>query len=160
MGRLFQGFESALAVLFSKEAIMPWLAGVGLAVLDALLPAPGNRPAAIAAIALVIIDMITGIAASARSGKAIESSKAGRTLSKLMAYAAVVAVAGSSTYIVGLTGLQAPLVTLVLGVVIATESLSILENVAALGVTLPTPLKRILRGYLDDEKNRNGQGGA
>jgi len=160
MGRLFQGIEEALGVLFSREAIMPWLAGVGLAVLDALLPHPGNKPAAIAAIALVIIDMITGIAASARLGRPIESSKAGRTLSKLMAYAAVVAVAGASTYIVGLDGVQGPLVTLVLGVVIATESLSILENCAALGVTLPTPLKRILRSYLDDQQNRNGQGGA
>jgi phage-related holin len=113
------------------------------------LPTEAQQGAALGAAHLIALDTLTGVVAARMTGKAITSAKLGRALVKLLAYSSVLSVAAICIkHIPGASIAQAPTVTGVLTLILATEGISVLENVRAMGVTLPFGLEAFLSGRI------------
>lgn len=109
----------------------------------------GTAQAAVAAAVLIGLDTITGVAAAAVGGKEISSRAFARTLVKILGYASVVLVCAiAGQHVPGLDSYHAATVTGVVTLVILTEAISILENVHAMGVSLPFGLSDLLKKRL------------
>ena len=110
----------------------------------------------IALVAFVAIDYVTGVAAAWVGRRLSSEASAAGILRKILVFA-VVAVAH---ILDGVTGLQEPMLrTLVIWFYLATEGISILENLAEAGLPIPEPLRQAmerLRGRPDEQAAGRG----
>lgn len=107
------------------------------------------RNMGVAAFGLMFLDTITGFAAAFSTGQPISSGKLSRILVKFIAYGSAIIVAAVTTrHMPGLDSAHAPVVTAVLAIVIATEALSILENIGKMGFKRLEWLTKMLEGKL------------
>lgn len=117
------------------------------------LPTEAQQGAAIGAAHLIALDTLTGVVAARMTGKAITSAKLGRALVKLLAYSSVLSVVAICVkHIPGAGIAQAPTVTGVLSLILATEGISVLENVRAMGISLPFGLEGWLAGRIPQKE--------
>ncbi len=142
-----------VAKMLASSSGGKWLvAGLG-ALLGYFLPTPAQQSAALGAAHLILVDTITGIVAARQTGEAITSARLGRVLVKLLGYSSVLSVvAVSVNHIPGAMAAHAPTVTGLLGLIIATEGVSVLENVRKMGVSLPFGLEEWLAGRVKPQK--------
>lgn len=104
---------------------------------------PSELQSAAGAAILITLDTLTGLMVAFKTGRPRTSAKLSRILTKVFGYMAVAAVASVCKKAL-LWQVELPLVDGILLLVIATEGLSILENVDALGVGKFPALKKIL----------------
>lgn len=148
----------ALGKLFLDAPFAKYVAGVTGAAWGWLFPDQGVRDAALAAGLLILLDTLTGLWAAIVTGKAIRSAKFGRALSKVLGYGSVVAVCAVVTrHVPGASGWQSTSVSAVVTLVIATEAISILENVRKLGIRLPFGMERLLEERLGRPAGEEGR---
>ncbi|MBN9503834.1 MAG: hypothetical protein BGO01_08845 [Armatimonadetes bacterium 55-13] len=141
-------FRKLWADLWLPKTVAAGLAGL----LDYLLPEHGSRDLALAAAALILLDTATGFWAALVSGKRVSSAKFSRVLTKLLGYGSVVVVCGVASHAVpGAAGFQPVAISGVLGFVVLTEGISILENVGRMGVKAPPFLMDWLRKRLKEK---------
>lgn len=115
------------------------------AVFSYFFPDGATQHLAMTAAVFVVLDTITGIRASMVGGSKIESAKLGRILSKLVGYGAIIIVARLIPEATRMPeAWQGMSVAGFLGLVVAVEGVSILENVARMKV-LPKPIADWLR---------------
>lgn len=107
---------------------------------------------AIGAGILLIFDTLTGFAAAVVAKEVRTSRKMARVLTKSFGYLAVIIVAAVAEKTIGFKH-DAPIVTGILWLIIATEGYSILENVEKMGVGKFTALRKLLGKHLDDGEN-------
>jgi len=100
---------------------------------------------------LVVVDSFTGIAVAFKTQTPRTSQRLGRVLTKIFGYLAVIIVAAVTKRAMGPVA-TIPLVNAVLWLIIATEGLSILENVDQLGVGKFPVLGKILSSVLESKK--------
>ena len=108
----------------------------------------------------IILDVITGITASLKNGNKLESWRIGRsTFEKLIAYGAVLLVMAMIDYYVcalwGIVQPQTGLHILAIGWVLATESISILENsqvILNLKIPFLNKVRKVRTLLIDDQK--------
>lgn len=114
---------------------------LGAAMWIAVFLAP-VKAALLAVVFLVVVDLITGIAASKKRGEKIESAKLGRTVVKLLGYElALITSFVTEKYLLEVL----PLLQTMAGFVGAVEILSVSENLAVLtGVPLYEAFKKLL----------------
>mgnify|MGYP001292081496 CR=1 FL=1 len=96
-----------------------------------------DRPAELSALIgvgiLMVTDLVTGVMAAFKEKRAVTSVALSRTLTKLFGYVSVLIVIGVAERTI-LESFQGPFMTGSLYVMIATEGLSILENVHTCGI--------------------------
>ncbi len=109
----------------------------------------GNLPYNVAGaiVALVLIDMFTGIMASKRTGVIITSKRAFATAGKLAVYGLLIS-AGHLTEVV--IGYNVQLDEGIMVILALTELISILENGANLGYSIPKKLLNQLKKMRDE----------
>jgi phage-related holin len=137
-----------IASLADSPALKAVAAALGGA-LGYIFPTSAVLETATIAAILIVVDTITGLWASLVTGKPIESRKASRMLTKLVGYC--IAVATVSLTVRSLPSLghwQVGACTGILAIVIATEAVSIIENLERIGVKLPRKLVKALKGEL------------
>lgn len=128
------------------------------AIVGFALPTEATRTTALCAMALVAFDFITALIAVMRDPKLrVESAKAARTLSKVFAYSALLAVVSITTRQIpagpdSSNGLLGFTVMGVLGWICLTESISILENITRAGILLPPGLREWLNARIGGGK--------
>lgn len=106
------------------------------------------RNMAIAAFSLMFLDTITGFVAAFATGQPITSAKFSRILVKIVAYGSSIIVAAVVTrHLPGLVAAHSTVVTAVIAIVLATEAVSILENIGKMGFKIGW-LTRMLEGRL------------
>jgi phage-related holin len=148
-------FASVTAKLFGNAAAGKWLAAFFAGVLTYFLPTSAQQSAALGAAHLIALDTVTGVVAARMSGKAIRSARFGRALVKLLAYGSVISVvAVAVNHVPGGVSVQGASVSSVLTLIIATEGISVLENVRAMGFQLPLGLDQWLEGRLAPPEGR------
>lgn len=122
-------------------------AGVGVAVYEfAFGGIPYNVAGAI--VALVLIDMVTGMFASKKTGVIITSKRAFATAGKLAVYGLLIS-AGHMTEVV--VGYDIRVDEGIMVILALTELISILENGANLGYSIPKKLLNQLKKMRDDK---------
>ena len=131
---------SKLGTFFNIKMI----AGGGLAAL-AWLYDPLYAEALVALFVLVLIDFVTGVAASRCEGEPIQSAKIRHTAMKLTAYFTMIAAGHISE--LTLPAFACILDETITGYLVATELISILENMGRLGYATPANLITKLREY-------------
>lgn len=136
------------------------------AVIGFCLPTGAAQTAAVCAGSLICLDFLTALVAVARTPELrIESAKMRRSFSKIVAYGSLVAIvailsrnipglAGASDEKNGVLGFT---VTGVLGWVMLTESLSILENITRAGILLPPGLREWLQRIIGSKEKTFNQ---
>lgn len=128
-----------------------WIMATGAAVLAELHPIEAVRTAVITAIALMLVDTVTGIYAAVVEGKALTSAKFGRVIAKAFVYMTFPSVVSYGFSAIGLTGLAAPCATAVATLAVCTEMLSITENIERAGLLkVPSWLKRLMKDRISD----------
>ncbi|MBN9503640.1 MAG: hypothetical protein BGO01_20655 [Armatimonadetes bacterium 55-13] len=149
--RLFLPLPEFLKKLFADAWLLKGLAGILAAILDYTIPM-ASRDIAYTAAVLILLDTATGVWAGIVSGKQITSARFSRVLTKFFGYGAVVYVCSAATKTLAGTGqLQSTAISGVLGFVVLTEGISILENVGKMGVKAPPFLKQWLKARLKDQ---------
>jgi len=119
-----------------------------------VLPTNTMRESAMIAVVLIGIDTITGILASIMTGKPLQSKKAVRIIGKVVAYtAAAAAVSLAFKTLTPLSTMREEAITGIIWAVIATETLSVLENAEAMGLPLPGRVVALLKGHLRDYRS-------
>lgn len=109
-------------------------------------------PVYIALFLLIIGDSIAGIGASIHGGGKVESAKLRRTAVKFVIYFGMVGAGHIAEY--GLLPAMGVLDESIAGYLIATELLSILENVGRMGYVVPIRVIALLQKYVaKDEKD-------
>jgi hypothetical protein len=104
--------------------VKEWIYSLALSGLAALAPVQGVM---FAAGFLIMVDLITGIWRSIKSGERINSNKLGLTLAKMTAYQMLIVTAlVMQTFLIPLV----PCVSLVAGAIAAREGLSVFENIS------------------------------
>lgn len=142
-----------LAKLALEDSWKWILAGMAV-ILDFVFPAQIGREMAIAAFVLIALDTITGFVSALVAGQAISSARFSRVLVKLLGYGSVIIVSAIVTkFVHNAETLPNVSVTAVLTLVIATEAISVLENVRRMGIKLPLGLDKWLEERL---KKPNG----
>lgn len=134
-------------------------AGAALA-LDYLFPEQALRGAAGTALALVVIDTVTGVLAAWQTGEPVSSAKMGRVLVKILGYSCVVlAVALTTRAFPGGTVALPFTTSLPLAFVIVTELVSVLENAHKAGLPIPKKWIKALKGIGERIADDPGTGG-
>jgi toxin secretion/phage lysis holin len=127
-------------------AVVKWPVAFAMGIVNYFLPSENLVEAGIGALCLIIFDTLTGICAAWQTGKAISSAKFGRVLVKLLGYGSVLAVSAIvSRNLPGLEEFKAAGAATVLTLAIATESISVLENVRLMGIKIPSFLEDALK---------------
>lgn len=140
----------ALKTVLSIDASIRGLAAGGGVVMTYLF---GEQHAAIAALAvLMTLDLLTGVA-NAWVRREVSSEFSRRAAVKKMQSLAVVIV-GHLVDVVT-TGGTPFITTAVIFVLIAGESMSVLENAAEAGVPIPRQLRHVLEKLRDDSEGRS-----
>lgn len=149
----------ALSVAKKLVCDSPWIkaiGGIAGAAAVWVFPTPALQQMALGALVLVLCDTLTGVWASIVTGKGVSSARLARVITKLLGYGAASLVCATVGQTVpGLEDFQAACVGLILGFVIATEGVSILENVRRMGVRLPAGLTKLLREQLSVEPEKD-----
>lgn len=111
---------------------MSWLKNLAIALLAVLAPI---KAIMLAAFALIMIDLVTGLWRAKKTGELVTSSGIRRTITKIVAYElALVAGLIMEHY---LLGDSVPVIKLVAGLIAMTEGKSVLENLSEItGVDL------------------------
>lgn len=105
--------------------------------------------AAVGCLVLIILDTCTGFYAAIVTKQDITSARLSRVLVKVLSYGSVaVVVAILTRHMPGLNDLHEACMGLVVAVVMATEALSVLENVERMGLKGFGWLSRMLKGRL------------
>lgn len=157
--RLFTEWPRYVKMLFSDDSsvwvsVLKGASLVMVAIGGYLFPTEVLRQAAVAAFICVCLDAATGVTAAVVEKKPRTSQSAVRTIIKLFAYLSVCAVA-SVTERTLLAGSGMSIIMGVLWLIIATEGLSILENVERIGQGRFKHLRSLLGKVLaDDEKQQ------
>jgi phage-related holin len=108
-----------------------------------------TRNMGVAAFGLMLLDTITGFTAAYAVGQPITSAKLSRILVKLVAYGSSIIVAAVVTrHLPGFGAAHAVVIAVVLGILIATEALSVLENIHRMGFRKLGFLTRLIEGKL------------
>lgn len=153
--KIFWQLPSVLAKLwadsFPAKAIGAFFGGM----VGYLFPSPAAYAAACGAAALICVDTVTGFWAAIVTGKKVSSAKFVRVITKIIGYGSCVIVAAVATKSTGTDHIQGALVTGVGVFVIATEGISILENVAKMGLEPPTWLLNFLRARKKDNPTQS-----
>jgi phage-related holin len=161
-------FESARSVaadiwaaLLGVDTACRWVLAAlgGLAAF--LFPSEAAIFFAVSAGTLIALDTVTGLLATISEGNPITSPKSRRVFYKLFGYSTLVTVArfvgeGIPLSVPGATKEMALLgaaygVCWMLGFIILTEAISVIENVRRMGVNSPLVLTRRLKRVLDDK---------
>lgn len=122
-----------------------------------LLPTEALQNTALMTVAMLALDTLTGLLASWHNKVPIQSAKMRRLLVKVAGYSVfLIIIAIVSRSIAGGIKAQEMAVTATLGWIIATEAISILENLAAADVPLPPEVKKWLKERLGAKLKGNG----
>lgn len=98
----------------------------------------------ISVIVLALMDMITGIIASVKTGASIESRKLLKTAIKIFVYLLMISAGHLAENLFGFDFKADEIITAVLGV---TELISILENASRMGYAIPRKLLNQLKDF-------------
>ena len=115
---------------YYEATIKGLLVGIGAAMYY-VFPGEQLRSAAIAAFILILLDTVTGIAAAVAKGQPRSSKRFARVVTKLLGYMSV-CVAAAIVEKTIMRGAGLPITLAALWLIIATEGLSIIENVEAI----------------------------
>lgn len=108
---------------------------------------PLEATALVALFALILLDFVYGVAAAKKTGLPITSAKIRRSAIKMAVYFSLIAAAHISEYAIpAQIGFLDETVTAFL---VATELISIMENVGRLGFAIPMRLLNQLQNYTD-----------
>ena len=152
-----------IAGIAQNTIVDHWLTKLLVAIVGGMigfaLPTEAAKTTALCAMALVGFDFITAVIAVSKDPKQkIESSKMSRTISKIVLYAAMLAVIAVATRNLpgvggedGSNGVLGFTVMGVLGWVCLTESISILENITRAGIILPPGLREWVQNRVGKE---------
>jgi hypothetical protein len=132
--------------------MMTWLKACGLSVVALLAPV---RPLLIAALALTLIDAVTGVLAARKRGERIRSAGLRRTVSKVLVYTLAI-IAGFIVEKWLLTDLVA-ISKLAAGAIGLVEAKSIFENLDAVN---GSPIFRTIVAKLGSPNDKPGEKGG
>jgi len=118
------------------------LTGVGLSVVTFLFDAL-QRDALLALLILIIMDFFTALLAAYKTGESVQSAKIFRTALKITVYFGLV----SSGFVAEKAIPIGIIDEILLGFLVVTELISILENVSKAGYATPTGLLNTLKDY-------------
>jgi len=108
----------------------------------------------LAVVIAIVADWLTGIAAAWKEGKAITSSRMRQGVTKIIGYLALILITIATTQALIASGLSvpaAPITALAIGLIFATEALSVLENITKLTGLKTEWLRRLLRGMTESQ---------
>lgn len=117
-----------------------------------LFKADTEQAAALGLAILLVLDLVTGVAAAIKEGRAVTSRALSQTVVKLVDYFAVIVVAAVVEHTV-FGKRDVPVVEGVVYLMIATEGLSILENARRCGFRSFPFLEKILDGINTNANN-------
>lgn len=134
----------------SKLAIdHPWLKAIvtaGGGVVSWLFPGAWDKKAVFAVITLLLLDFVTGITAAWASGQRLQSAKAKRWVGRFIGYAVAILIAALIPRLMeGLSSYQEVMVAMICGPMVATELISLIENLEKLNVPGVDVLRRLLQ---------------
>lgn len=141
---------------FAQVAAAPawkWFVAVAGGASATIWPEPSLHGAVIASLCLVGADTVLGVYAAWVSGEPIQSSKFRRVLGKLLAYTIVTASLWWGFRAIQLKDLALPAATGAAYLAVATELISILENAAKSGMSVPKWIITMLKGKIKEIKN-------
>lgn len=141
-----QSLLAKMADGWNLKAIVAAVAAFGAWV----FPTEALQSTAVMALVMLVLDTITGLMASWHNRVPIQSAKMRRLLIKITGYGVFVLVVTivARSVVAGVEetlAAQAYALTATLGWVIATEAVSILENLAAADLPMPPQVKRWLK---------------
>lgn len=133
--------------LLCQNAAAKLPAGMAGVVLTYLFPTEALQGMAIGAGSLMVCDTVTGVWAAYITRRAIKSARLSRLGSKVIGYGSIViACAVIPQTIPGFKGGEIFSVGGILGFVIVTEGVSIIENARRMGLPIPSKLADALMG--------------
>jgi phage-related holin len=137
----YTAYQKIMALNFTG-----WLKIIGTAALSwALAFIAPIQHFVLLAIALVVVDFVSGTKAARKRGDIITSAGYKRTVSKLLLYTAVIMLAEGMRVVFFSEGFI-PITYIAAGFICATEFRSVLENV---GAVTGTDVSEVLRGVFD-----------
>ena len=142
-----------IAQAVGDHAAFKWLTAAVVTALNYVVPGITAQTMAIALFAFIVLDTMTGARAAYVTGEKITSAKLGRVGTKLLGYGSVCIVSSLVTKLIPDTNdiMQELGVSATLGLFMAVEGLSILENVKRMGVIVPKALLTMLEGRVRDD---------
>lgn len=144
-------FKSTCQVIAPNAYWWKWAVAAGAAIVAELHPVESVRTAVITAVALLLVDTVTGIYASIVTGKALSSQKFGRVIAKAFVYMVFPAVISFGLSAIGLAGMSAPGATAVATLAVCTEMISITENIERAGILkVPGWIKKLMTDRISD----------
>lgn len=143
-----------LATISKAATDAPWLkfvAAIGGVIVQYFLPDAAQRELFCWSFGFVVLDTITGVFASVKTGRAIESARFRRMIAKIGGYLVLVFLGAAVARFIALPGnLDDFSVSAVLSMIMATEGLSIIENLHRLGLVKRLgPIERAFRGVTE-----------
>lgn len=141
------------------DSVAKWCAGALALALEYVFPDVALRGAAATALALVVLDTVTGVLAATQTGTPVSSAKMGRALVKVLGYSCVVLAVALATraFPGGLAALPFT-ASLPIAFVVVTELVSILENAHKMGLPIPHRWIKALRGVQKSIEDGGGEG--
>lgn len=144
-----------MAKLVTDAPLVKWISAVLWAGICYVLPNDKIQSTAMAAFTLIMLDTLTGLWAAWKNGDQITSARFANVLSKIVGYGSVLIVCAIvAREMPGLAAMQAASVGAALGLIIATESISVLENARKIGVRLPFGLEEAILSRIGQIGNR------
>lgn len=138
-----------LSKVFSDLTGFKFVVALSMGLLSFVLPDAVTQGMGASVLVLIFLDTITGVAASFQEGERISSKRFRRVLSKLVGYGSVLIVVAIADRYVLLGALPgSATISAILTLVLIAESVSILENVKRMGLSLPFGLDRLLADRL------------
>ena len=101
-----------------------------------------------AVVVLALFDMITGVMASVKSGKSVESKKLFKTAIKLFVYMLMIS---SGHLVESVIGYELKVDEVITGIIAITEVISILENASRMGYAIPKKLLNQLKDFKSEK---------
>jgi phage-related holin len=148
-------YAKCLASFQEGEGALKAVVVLVAAILSYVFPTGEHQEAAAAAAILVVLDTLTGVAAAFVERRPRSSKTFARALAKTFAYLSACIVAGIAERII-FRGDTVPVLMGVLWMIIATEAVSVLENVERMGGGRFATLRRLLGRHLDQNADENG----
>lgn len=135
----------------TNQPIVKVIGASAMSLMSFLFPDPvTTRDSIIVVLSIITIDVVTGVTASYREHKPINSIGFRRVLAKLIAYGATIAVIGMAVkQVIEVPEFQKDVVKWTMNWIVVTEAISVLENVKRIGVNIPSFLLKWLRWEKD-----------
>lgn len=143
---VIEGSVAIVSKAFGDFAVPKYI-GAGVLTALAFLFDPLQKDAVIALSILVSFDFLTGIAAAYKTGEVIQSRKCFRTAIKYTIYMMLVSAGHLMETVIPLLPGQSAIVA----ILVITEMISILENAAKIGYSIPHKLLNKLKDMRDGE---------